>query len=120
MDTGDAFQRTVEPAWNPEPLTLRVKACPPATAELGFKLVIAGGATGPASWESVTGTIPTENLADLAAPGFALSTRVNDPGPTPAETPETVAHDGNAVSDQAQPGCVTTGTTTLAPLAEML
>jgi len=39
----DPFHWTTAPAENPLPLTVRVKAGPPAVAELGFKFVIAGG-----------------------------------------------------------------------------
>ena len=37
------FHRTVEPAVNPEPFTVKVKPAPPAGACDGFKLEIAGG-----------------------------------------------------------------------------
>ena len=39
---GAAFQLTTELARNPVPLTVRVKPGPPATVELGLRLVITG------------------------------------------------------------------------------
>src|SRR2546421_3141544 len=39
----EPFHLTVAPLKKPEPLTVRVKAAPPAVAEVGLRLVSAGG-----------------------------------------------------------------------------
>ena len=50
----EPFHLTVAPLMNPLPFTVRVKAGPPAVAELGFKLVRVGG---PTELSMVNGTI---------------------------------------------------------------
>jgi hypothetical protein len=58
------FQSTVAPERNPVPFTVRVKAAPPAVAEVGLRLVIAG----------VAALIVKVAAADELAPGFVTTT----------------------------------------------
>ena len=66
------FQRTVELAANPKPLTVRINAAPPACAVDGFKLLICGAAGVIVNVELLLGAPFAELTVTVTLPGEAM------------------------------------------------
>jgi len=81
VGNGDPVHKTVDPAVNPEPFTVSVKAAPPACAAAGLRLLMVGVPPPPADEIvklAALDVVPFVLTATLAAPAVAMKVALTE------------------------------------------